>query len=196
MITLEKLHELGLAALTAPVYPDPRFPPSVYYRFLHLLVREKKPRLSVELGVSGGGGSLHLALGWPAGRVIGVDIILDHEERIQHIFQVCDNFEFWKGDSVAMAKPIFQEAGLIDVLFIDTDHAMGQGLKEFEAYKPFLADGAVVCFDDLLHVGMEGAWDAVPEPKIRMDWLHEGTYPTGGGFGVAIIGDEEYELGN
>ena len=65
-------------ALTILPYPDPRFPPSPYYRFLRVAAQQMRPRLSVELGVCGGGGSLHLALGYGAGKVIGIDIADDH----------------------------------------------------------------------------------------------------------------------
>jgi hypothetical protein len=58
------------AALSPPMvdhYPEPgsekvTFPPSPYYRFLKLIAEEIGSRLSVELGLCGGGGSLHLAM--------------------------------------------------------------------------------------------------------------------------------------
>ena len=64
--------ELEQRALNTAPFPDPRFPPSPYYRFLRLLAAEMRPRLSVELGVCGGGasfatGAVMEAGGAPAG---------------------------------------------------------------------------------------------------------------------------------
>lgn len=169
-------------ALQEPIYPNPLFPPSIYYRFLKVLARHKKPRLSVELGVCGGGGSLHLALGNPRGQVVGVDIAYDHPEHLAHIDATCPNFHFWQGDSVGDASAIRMEFGLVDILFIDTTHTYAQTWAEFNAWYPHLAKGAVVCFDDLNRVEMGDIWYELPEPKIRLDQLH-----TGSGFGVLWI---------
>lgn len=54
-------------------WPDERFPPSPYYRFLRVLAQNLHPELAVELGVCGGGGSFHMAKGNPRGVVVGVE---------------------------------------------------------------------------------------------------------------------------
>jgi len=168
-------------------YPDPRFPPSLYYRFLRLLAQNMQPVLSVELGLCGGGGSFHLALGWSGGTVVGVDNSdgdSQQQDNWRFINRLCSNFELWKGDSVDSAPDIAKQWGLVDILFIDTDHTHDQTLAEWEAWEPFLSDRAVVCFDDLLRPGMQEAWDEVPWPhKLRLDFLHDGA-EFGGGFGV------------
>ena len=187
------LKELAEQAREEPVYPDKRFPPSLYYRFLKLLTAYIKPSLSVELGVCGGGGSLHMALGWPQGKVIGVDFQDDHQENILHITQKCHNFWFCLGDSIKDAGMIHELHGKVNLLFIDTDHTYERTLAEFNAWKPYLSYCAVVIFDDLFrhHTGdkrnMMDAWNQIPGDKIRLDFLHDGTYPHGGGFGCTII---------
>lgn len=188
MITLERLNEIGRIAENdrGGIFPDPAFPPSVYYRFFRHLAAEIKPRIMVELGVCGGGGALHMAIGNPKGVVIGVDFQDDHHENIEWIKDHYENFHFWVMDSMEAAKKIFDAYGPIDFLFIDTDHTLEHTLAEYNAYKPFLAKDAIVCFDDLFRPGMEDAWNLIPEPKTRMDYLHDGTYPHGGGFGVHI----------
>ncbi len=172
---------LGNEALMASPYPDPRFPPSPYYRFLKLLAQEMKARLSVELGVSGGGGSLHLAMGSEI--AVGVDYAWDHEENINYITDHYSNFTFLQGDSVAVAPDIFERYGLIDILFIDTTHTLAQTMIEYQAYKPFMSLNSVICLDDLFRPGMQEAWEAMPEPKLRLDSLHIGEGEDGG-FGV------------
>lgn len=172
---------LAEMALKHEPYPNPLFPPSPYYRFLKLLAASMLPKLSVELGVCGGGGSLHLALGNPKGRVVGVDLVYDHHDQISYITRNYPNFSFRFGDSVEDAPAIAEEFGPVDLLFIDTIHTRQRTIQEFEAWHPYLADNYVVCFDDLRRVEMGNVWDVLPSPKLRLDDLH----PTAeGGFGV------------
>lgn len=174
---------LGNEALMASPYPDPRFPPSPYYRFLKLLAREMKARLSVELGVCGGGGSLHLAMASEI--AIGIDYAWDHEENITHIVRNYPNFTFIQGDTVERAPFIFERYGLIDILFIDTTHTLAQTTMEYQAYKPFMSPNSVICLDDLFRPGMKEAWEMMPEPKLRLDSLHLSEAGEGG-FGVVF----------
>jgi cephalosporin hydroxylase len=180
----EILEQWAKEALAQEPYPDPRFPPSPYYRFLRILAQNLQPRLSVELGVCGGGGSFHLAIGWPEGKVVGVDISgYDYPENRNFIASHCPNFEFWLGDSIHSARAIYEDFGEVDILFLDSIHTYEHSMAELAAYRPYLSDRAVVCFDDLFRVEMKGLWESLPEPKVRLDTLHDGA-ECGGGFGV------------
>lgn len=170
-------------ALQQKPYPSPLFPPSPYYRFLGILSREIKPVVSVVLGVCGGGDCLHMALGNPNGLVVGVDYQDDHPEQIEHIKKACPNFVFYLGDSCESAETIYQKYGKVSLLFIDTSHTYEQTIKEMEAWKPYLNKGHVICFDDLFRTEMDGFWEHLEEPKLRLDRLHDGS-ECGGGFGV------------
>ena len=178
------------AALSPPMiahYPQPgneniTFPPSLYYRFFKLLSEEMNSRLSVELGVCGGGGSLHLAMG--SRQVIGVDVAWDYEERITWIIKNYPNFTFLQGDSIQYAPIVYDKYGEIDILFIDTTHTYEQTMAEYWAYEQYLSDKAVVCLDDLFRPGMDLVWEEMSEPKTRFDFLHPSKSPTDGGFGV------------
>lgn len=175
--------QLAVQALNTPPFPNPNFPPSPYYQFLRLLAANMKSNLSVELGVSGGGGSLHLAMGNPDGTVIGVDFAWDNPENIGFIQNRYPNFIFMRKDSIEAAPAIFKEYGKIDILFIDTTHTYDQTLSEFNAYRDYLSDNFVVCVDDLFRPGMKEAWADLPGRKVRLDRLHTGA-ASGGGFGV------------
>lgn len=179
--TLKRLAEK--AQFEMPPYDNAQFPPSIYYRFFKVLAEYMRPSLSVELGVCGGGGSLYLALGHPGGQVVGVDIAYDHPQNIETIMQTCPNFTFWVGDSVQSAPEIHNQFGDVDILFIDTLHTKRQTLDEFNAWKPYLTEGAVVCLDDLFRQEMDDIWDILPGNKLRLDKLHDGA-ECGGGFGV------------
>lgn len=182
----QTIEQWAAQALAEKPYPDLRFPPSPYYRFLKIAAQNLKPALSVELGVCGGGGSFHLAIGNPAGIVVGVDIAAeDYPENIAFISTHCPNFRFWLGDSVNVAKDIYEEYGKAGLVFIDTIHTYQRTWEEFQAWQPYLADNALVCFDDLLRPEMLNPdfWRSLPEPKIRADRLHDGA-EMGGGFGI------------
>lgn len=187
MIDAASLTQMAKDAWSVGVYPDPRFPPSVYYRFLRLLTERMKPRVSVELGVGGGGASLHMALGHPSGVVIGVDERNVYQEHIAHVQEVCPNFFFWEADSVAAAEFFHEKFSWflpIDILFIDTIHTYEHTMAEFAGWKQHLALGAMVALDDLFREGMDEVWQELPGEKVRFDILHIGSAPDDGGFGV------------
>lgn len=177
------LKQWAIQALNEKPYYDPRFPPSPYYRFLRIAARNMQPGLSVELGVCGGGGSFHLATGWPNGVTIGVDVADDHRENIDFIRKECPNFRFWVKDSVEASTEIYLEYGFINILFIDTVHTLEQSLAEYNAYRRYMAKDFIICFDDLFRKEMAGLWEQLPGPKLRLDQLHDGS-ECGGGFGV------------
>jgi len=177
------LRALAQQALLDSVYPSLLFPPSPYYRFLKRLAEHLQPGLSVVLGVCGGGCCLHLALGNPQGRVVGVDFAYDHDEQIKHIYSVCPNFTFWHGDSVFDVGQIVSDFGKPQIVFVDTTHTYHQTMTEFNTWCDYLADDWIMCFDDLFRPGMEQAWNELPSPKVRLDALHTGA-EEGGGFGV------------
>lgn len=169
-------------------YPEPgnekvTFPPSPYYRFFKLLAEEMKSRLSVELGVCGGGGILHLAMGSKV--AIGIDITYkEYWDNVMWLTRNYPNLKLFEGDSLYFAPVINASFGQIDILFIDTTHTYEQTMAEYFAYEPYLSGRAVVCLDDLFRPGMDLAWGEMPEPKMRLDFLHPQQSPTDGGFGV------------
>lgn len=168
-----------------PIHPDSRFPPSPYFRFLRAATAHIKARVAVELGVCGGGGSLHMCIGTP-GTVIGVDIRDDYPEQTKWIKEQFDNWRFWLIDSLDAAAMATGYSGMVDLLFIDTIHTYARTMAEYRTWKPLLSKGALVCLDDLHRPGMDRLWAEMPEPKVRLDWLHPSMSPTDGGFGVVI----------
>jgi predicted O-methyltransferase YrrM len=174
---------LSYEAEYVPVYPDPRFPPSLYYRFLRCLAEHMQPELSVELGVCGGGASLHLCLGSP-GHVIGIDYVNSYPDNVTYIQSHFQNFSFWEMDSIEAAR---LAGDPVDILFIDTVHTYERTMAEFDAWKCLLYKGSVVCLDDLFREGMDRAWEELPGEKVRLDFLHHGGSPTDGGFGCILV---------
>jgi len=73
----------------------------------------------------------------------------------------------------------------IDLLFIDSWHRYDQAMKDWNAYKPLLNEGALVICDDILE-GTKGSgiedmvkfWDEMEGEKFLNSNLHSG-YPMG-----------------
>ena len=177
----QAIKNLVFAALAEAPYPDPRFPPSPYYRFLRQLAATMQPRLSVELGVCGGGGSFHLLLGWPLSPVVGIDKDVEYPLNMTFIRERYPNFDLRRGDSVELAPEIYGEYGQVDILFIDTIHTYERTLAEFNAWQPYLSRRAIVCLDDLNRVEMGTIFEDLPGTKMRLNALHPGAEM---GFGI------------
>lgn len=198
-MNIQDVWQIGIQSLNRdPDTVDGRFPNSRYYSFFQSLVAVYKPKLTVVLGVCTGGDCFHISKGHPEGKVIGIDIANEYSDNMEYISSECPNFEFVLGDSVTSAPAILNEYGAPDLLFIDTSHFRDQTIAEWAAWRPYLKARSIVAMDDILFLGMLDVWDSISEPKIRMDFLHNGIYPHGGGFGVVVIpdGEPDYELGN
>jgi len=177
-----------------------RFPPSKYYNFFYLLAEEYKkadinrtkgkPSLAVVLGVCGGGCCYHFAKGNQGGLVVGVDISNDYPDNMKFLKETTPNFHLIRGDSVHEADNIANTYGKIDFLFIDTIHTYERTMLEYNTYKPYLSENAVVCMDDLFRPGVEDAFGEINKTKVRLDYLHPGSAEAqDGGFGVILMGE-------
>lgn len=151
-----------------------------YYHLMYLLAKEFKDGLAVELGVETGRASKALALG-------GINVIgIDHtrHDAIKHRIKEHNNFVFVEADSIPV--PEIVQGKQISILHVDTEHTYDQPKNEFNAYKPFLIDRAIVLFDDL-HA-MENAvmyfFNELPYEKIEDDRLHSC------GYGVMIYRED------
>lgn len=186
-MTLDELRQLGdLARNTPAMTCGGRFPPATYYSFLYLLAKHKRPyQFGVELGVCGGGASYHMAKGFELATVIGYDHVIEYPDNMAYIAQHCENWTLYVEDSCNVAA-IEHLGKKIDILFIDTVHTKERTMQEWNAWKPLLADGAVVCLDDLNREGMLDAWALMPEPKMLYPELHISGGPQDGNFGFLI----------
>ncbi len=164
---------------------------ALYYRFFDALVQQFGPLDVLELGTYHGTSLAHLAYA-NSGFVVSIDV----DERAREIAAGLDKWCVAMIDAVvhdtltldvAAARRSWSERRLdpalrFDVLFIDTRHTFAQAMAEFERYSPLVRDGGLVFFDDLLlGAEMRALWEALPEPKRRLDALH---YT---GFGVVQI---------
>lgn len=139
---------------------------SPYYYLMHLLAKDAS--LCVELGVEKGRGIASFASASASVRVVGIDLLKRPE--LDAVFNAFSNIEFIHGASM----PPTDLDQSVDVLHIDTDHSYSTVREEFKGWQPYLADYAIVLFDDLN--AMEGdvnkAFQELPYENIRDDRLH------------------------
>lgn len=151
---------------------------SPYYHLMYLLAKKLKGKgLAVELGVETGRASTALALGGM--NVLGIDHT--RHERVGNVIGAYPNFLFAEADS--MPIPDIVKGKNIALLHIDTEHSYSQAKEEFNAYKPYLMDEAIVLFDDLHAMEDEVLrfFEELPYEKIQDDRLHDPC-----GYGVMI----------
>lgn len=157
-MNFEKIQELAAFAVDGRVIPSvvkdycgDYYSP--YYGLFFLLGKEftdaafaddnSVPPIAVELGVEGGRGSNALLQGGM--QVIGIDH--NHNPGIDRLIGH-KNFTFLHQDSMPAPVEFPPKWGAISLLHIDTEHSYSMAKSEFEVYKPYLMEGAVVCFDD------------------------------------------------
>lgn len=146
-----------------------------YYWLMYLCAKNTKG-ICVELGVHNGRGSYSMLKAGSA--VVGIDVA-DHPN-LDMLQSEYDKFTFYKQSTVPAVQ---LEENSVGVLHIDTEHSYSQAQNEFEAYKPYLKDGAVVMFDDThaMEDGVLKYFNSLPYFKIVDDRLHSPC-----GYGVLI----------
>jgi len=60
----------------------------------------------------------------------------------------------------------------VDLLYIDSSHEREATVRELEAWRPVLRDGAVVVFDDFAHPDFPGVTEAVSDLALRGEERH------------------------
>ena len=123
-----------------------------YYILFWILAQEFNPKFAVELGSWRATASAHIASGAPDAKVVTIDIHKDDQIAHQKILEAAahyPNLDFihaWTWDAVERVKAV----GLpIDILYIDAWHEYQYVIKEWDLYKPLLADEALVICDDI-----------------------------------------------
>ena len=143
---------------------------SPYYNLMYLLSKSYAPCICVELGVETGRGSFALACGGPTNAVVGIDNQSCKEA--MELGKILHNFTYVIQSSTP--PPSFLLSKKISILHIDTNHTYARVEQEWDAYKPLLAEGAVVLFDDT-HAENDGVMRYIkqlPYPTIFDDRLH------------------------
>lgn len=190
MLTLTDLQSLATRSRPSNAYLAGLINASApYYHFLyHLTAVETEPGAVLVLGVDKGVCCAHLCQGlqdrgWP-GPLIGIDAndtpwaraVADHFPDIMRYVIGDTTGEAGRAAVASLTQPL-------GLLFFDSTHTYNQVWGEYEAYRPYLADQAILVFDDVR--AAEGqvlaAAQAIPGAYLGLDYLHPSL-----GFGVKI----------
>jgi len=145
---------------------------SPYYNLMYILARQINNGLLVELGVNKGRGLVSLAAANKTNDVIGLDSHIWNN--IYYVIKDYHNAWFLNHTSMPVPIMIAEHKRKINLLHIDTEHSYSMAKAEFEAYKPYLAKGAYVLFDDL-HAQEDDVrryFYELPYEKLEDDRLH------------------------
>lgn len=154
---------------------------SPYYNLLYLVAKKNGSGRCVELGVETGRGVNAIIEGVMHGPTGSLGIFgIDNNKmpELDRLLLPTPQFTFFLGSSLPpptiLGDPTAGRPTPITLLHIDTEHSFAQAREEFNAYKPFLIDGAVVLFDDTN--AMEGDVrkfvETLPYEKFFDDRLH------------------------
>ena len=154
-----------------------------YYNLMYILAQQINNGLLVELGVNKGRGLISLAAANESNKVIGLDSHVWtglHESLMNY-----PNAWFLNMSSMPVPVVISEHRRKIRLLHIDTEHTYSMAKAEFEAYKPYLAKGAYVLFDDLhaMDDDVMRYFYELDYEKVQDDRLHPSC-----GYGVLIYG--------
>lgn len=127
-----------------------------------LLALAEDARTIVELGTCTAWTSIALALHVPGARIVTFDPVV-HAQRERYLALVPPAV---RGRITFIAQAGADGAGAVDgvdLLFVDASHERAPTVAEVEAWRPRLADGAVVVLDDYGHPDHPGVAQAVAD---------------------------------
>jgi predicted O-methyltransferase YrrM len=193
MGAMPALAELGALAASLASSPDGRpawlraMPSAsdataLYYRFFHEFSLRYAPAKVLEIGTYVGSSAAHLASN-PATTVVTVDHnpdakrLVDALGRPNVVAVTMDSALF--AEILSGSRPPPSSAppsGPFDVLFVDGNHTFNQAYGEYERFRPHVAEGGLVFFDDI-HLPMstremDVLWALVPDEKLDLSVLH------------------------
>jgi predicted O-methyltransferase YrrM len=127
-----------------------------------LLELARGRRRIVELGTATGWTAISLALADPGRSVISLDVI-DREEPRRYLSLVDDSVRRRIDLQIRDGAEGPRDATAVDLLYIDSSHQREPTIAELNAWRPVLAPGAVVVFDDYEHPDYPGVREAIAE---------------------------------
>lgn len=168
---------------------DASHPTCRYYGFLYQVADRCGPLDVVEIGTYVGTSAAHLASSnYRAvgddefrGQITTIDINPDAKRQVDALG--FPNIIAMTGDSLSEGILGALAGRKFDILYVDGLHNFSQAYREYFYYRHMVREGGLMIFDDV-GLEMDGdemnvLWDAIPEPKQRLDHLHPNT-----GFGI------------
>ncbi|MGH9198837.1 MAG: class I SAM-dependent methyltransferase, partial [Acidimicrobiia bacterium] len=141
------------------------------------LVEETRPRWICEIGTGHGGTTFLLSRSAPDANIVGIDIKVRNESKLQQSREAGQRLYMIEGSSfdprtVHMVEQILN-GQMLDVLFIDGDHSSRGVSNDFLSYRHLVRDGGLIGFHDIQPDGRPR--DAPDRPNGRN--LYSGGVP-------------------
>lgn len=122
----------------------------------------------VELGTATGWTAVSLLLADPSRVVVSYDVVARPE--VQTYLKLVDAAVRSRLELVcAPGRDGPRRRGRVDLLYIDSSHDRAETVREVQAWRPALAEHALVVFDDFAHPQYPGVREAVQELDLEGD---------------------------
>jgi predicted O-methyltransferase YrrM len=125
-----------------------------------LLNAARGRRRVVELGTGTAWTAISLVLADPRRVVLSYDPV-ERPEREQYLRLVSPGARRRLTFVDASGTEGPRDSGIVELLYIDSSHHREDTISEVEAWRPALAEGSLVVFDDFAHPGYPGVEEAV-----------------------------------
>jgi predicted O-methyltransferase YrrM len=119
------------------------------------MARQEQPRAVCEIGMANGGTTFLLGQALPSTEImIGMDLFVRRRPRLLHFARPGQRIALLDGDSSSLptidkVREILGGRSL-DLVFIDGDHSLEGVYRDFCAYRPFVRDGGLIAFHDIV----------------------------------------------
>jgi predicted O-methyltransferase YrrM len=137
-----------------------------------LLSLARRRQRVVELGTATGWTAISLALADPGRHVLSCDVVQRPEPR-RYLGLIDDSARGRIELAIRSGSDGPPDDTGVDLLYIDSSHQREQTVAEVLAWRPVLAPGAVIVFDDYAHPDFPGVRQAVAE--LGLDGYQCGT---------------------
>lgn len=142
--------------------------PPAWGRLLMRLVRELRPATVLELGTGVGISTAYQAAALELngeGRLVSLDVGREFSKTANALLRgldLADRVDLEFGMIDATLPAVLKRLGSVDLAFVDAEHEGQPTLSHLETMLPWLADDAVVVFDDIeFSASMRAAWGEI-----------------------------------
>ena len=118
-------------------------------------VKKRQPKVVCEIGTAEGGTNFLLSNTIKSVQhIIGMDLYVHNRAKLKYFSKPKLRQSFFDGNShsnnISEQVKSVLKGELIDLLFIDGDHTYNGVKQDFECYRPYIAQGGLVAFHDII----------------------------------------------
>lgn len=132
-----------------------------YAQLIHRITHHFQPKVVLELGTSLGITTSYIGQGYADGQVVTIEGCPNIAQVAQETFQLTNtkNIDAYVGSFDDILPKVFSKYPLLDIVFIDGNHAYAPTLRYFEQTLQYAHNNTIFIFDDIhWSEEMERAW--------------------------------------